>query len=81
MGPRFGYVDKFTEKDFMLWKFKMESMLKVRHLWGFIDGKETKPEETVIVVALATYEKKKRCALNVQSANCSKFVKVDCLKC
>jgi hypothetical protein len=30
MGPRFGYVDKFTKKDFMFWKFKMETMLKAR---------------------------------------------------
>jgi hypothetical protein len=34
----------------MLWKFKMETMLKVRDLWGFIDWKETKPKETIIVV-------------------------------
>jgi hypothetical protein len=36
MGSQFGYLDKFTKKKFMLWKFKMETMLKVRDLWGFI---------------------------------------------
>jgi hypothetical protein len=76
MGPRFGYVDKFTEKDFILWKFKMESMLKVRNLWGFVDGKETKPEEIITIVVLVAYEKKERCTLNVRSVDCSKFVKV-----
>jgi hypothetical protein len=44
MGPQFGYVDKFTKNNFMLWKFKMEIVLKVRDLRGFIDRKETKPE-------------------------------------
>jgi hypothetical protein len=64
MGPRLGYLDKFTKKDFMLWKFKMETMLKVRDFWGFIDKKGTKPEVTTIVV-LAAYEKKENYALNL----------------
>jgi hypothetical protein len=64
MGPQFGYVDKFTKKDFMFWKFKMETMLKVRDFWGFIDRKGTKPEVTTIVV-LAAYKKKENYALNL----------------
>jgi hypothetical protein len=32
MGPHFVYIDKFTRKDFMLWKFKMETNLKAREL-------------------------------------------------
>jgi hypothetical protein len=32
MGPCFEYINKFTRKDFMLWKFKMETMLKAREL-------------------------------------------------
>jgi len=43
----------------------MESMLKVRDLWGFIDGKETKLEEIITIVLLAAYEKKERCTVNV----------------
>jgi len=54
----------------------MESMLKVRDLWGFIDGKETKLEEIITIVLLAAYEKKERCTVNVWSADYSKFVKV-----
>ncbi len=64
MGPRFGYINKFIGKDVMFWKFKMESVLKARNLWGFIDKKEIKPKVTIIVV-LAAYEKKGNCVLNL----------------
>jgi hypothetical protein len=30
--PCFAYIDKFTWKDFMFWKFKMETILKAREL-------------------------------------------------
>jgi hypothetical protein len=75
MGQWFGYVDKFIKKDFMFWKFKMETMLKVRDLWGFIDWKEIKPEEIVTISALVVYKKKERCTLNIQSVDCSNSVK------
>jgi len=42
----------------------METMLKVKDFWGFIDKKGTKPEVTTIVV-LAAYEKKENYALNL----------------
>jgi hypothetical protein len=64
VGPRFGYVDKFTKKDFMFWKFKMETMLKVKDFWGFIDMKGTKPEVKTIVI-LAAYENKENYTLNL----------------
>jgi len=32
MSPHFEYINKFTRKDFMLRKFKMETMLKARVL-------------------------------------------------
>lgn len=40
----------------MIWKFKMETMLKVRDFRGFIDKKETNPKVTTSA-ALAAYEK------------------------
>jgi hypothetical protein len=48
----------------MLWKFKIETMLKVRDFRGFIDKKETKPKVTTSAT-LATYEKKESFALNL----------------
>lgn len=41
----------------MLWKFKMETMLKARELWGLVDGKD--------VAALSAYTKKENQALNL----------------
>lgn len=40
MGPWFEYVDKFARKDFMFWKFKMQTMVKAKNLQGLINGKE-----------------------------------------
>jgi hypothetical protein len=57
MGPLFRYVDKFMGKDYMLWKFKMETMLKARELWRLVDGKDVKPSEGE-VAALSTYTKR-----------------------
>jgi hypothetical protein len=53
MGPLFKYVDKFTGKDYMLWKFKMETMLKARKLWGLVDGEDVKPSEGEVAVLFA----------------------------
>ncbi len=64
MGSQFGYLDKFTKKKFMLWKFKMETMLKVKDLRSFIDKKETKPEAKTITT-LAAYKKKESYTLNL----------------
>jgi hypothetical protein len=58
MDPRFGYIDKFTRKDFLLWKFKMETMLKAIKLWGLVDGKDVKPSEQE-VVTLSIYIKRR----------------------
>ncbi len=48
----------------MISKFKMETMLKVKDLLGFVNRKETKPKAT-IVVALVVYKKKENDALNL----------------
>ncbi len=50
----------------MLWQFKMETMLKVKELWGLIDKIEVKPNEAGIV-ATTTFVKKENQA-------CSLFV-------
>ncbi len=57
MGPHFGYINKFTRNDFMLWKFKMETMLKARELWGLVNRKDVKLNEQE-VAALSTYTKR-----------------------
>jgi hypothetical protein len=44
-------------KDYMLWKFKMETMLKARKLWGLVDGKDVKPSKGE-VAALSAYTKR-----------------------
>jgi len=48
-----GYVDKFIGNEFMLRKFKKETMLKARELWGLIDGKNVKlgKSETIAIFA------------------------------
>jgi hypothetical protein len=33
MGPQYKVVKKFRGKQYMLWKFKMETSLKARELW------------------------------------------------
>jgi hypothetical protein len=43
MGPLYEVVKKFEGKHYMFWKFKMETSLKARELWGLIDGSEVKP--------------------------------------
>jgi hypothetical protein len=32
MGPWYGVIEKFEGKNFMLWKFKVEALLKAREL-------------------------------------------------
>jgi hypothetical protein len=63
-GPHFRYVDKFIGKDFMFWKFKMETMLKVRDLWGLIDQKDVKLTKGE-VAAIAAYTKRESQTLNL----------------
>jgi len=43
MGPLYGVIENFEGKHYMLWKFKMETLLKARELWGLIDNTEVKP--------------------------------------
>jgi hypothetical protein len=64
MSPHFGYVDKFIGNDFMLWKFKKETMLKARELWGLIDGKNVKLKESE-TIAIFAYMQKKSHAFNL----------------
>jgi hypothetical protein len=64
MGPHFGYVDKFIGNDFILWKFKKETMLKARELWGLIDGKNVKLGENDII-AIFVYMQRESHAFNL----------------
>jgi hypothetical protein len=64
MGPHFGYVDKFIGNDFMLWKFKKETMLKAKKLWGLIDGKNVKLGKSE-TIAIFTYMQRKSHAFNL----------------
>jgi len=49
-GSLYVYTNKFTRKDdFILQRFKMETMLKSRALWSHIDGSNVKPLQNDIV--------------------------------
>ncbi len=50
-------LDKFESMNYMLWWFKMETMLKVKELWGLIDKIEVKLDKADII-AIATFIKK-----------------------
>jgi hypothetical protein len=39
-GLTYGIVDKFEGNHYMVWRFKMEMLLKARELWGLIDDIE-----------------------------------------
>jgi len=54
MGP---FMDKFEGMNYMLWRFKMEIMLKVKELWGLINKTKVKPNETDIVVTITFVNK------------------------
>jgi hypothetical protein len=57
MGSLYAYINKFTRKDdFILQKFKMETMLKSRALWSHIDGSNVKPLENNIVTYWIKFE-------------------------
>ncbi len=45
MGPQYGHVDKFEGKKYMLWKFKIQNLLKARDLWNLVGVNEQKPME------------------------------------
>ncbi len=51
-------------KDYMFWKFKRETMLKVREWWGLVDWKDVKSSEGE-GSALFTYMKRQSRALNL----------------
>jgi hypothetical protein len=38
MGPLYNLDDKFEGWDHMLWKFKIESLLKAREFWNIVGG-------------------------------------------
>jgi hypothetical protein len=59
----YGHVDKFDGRDYMQWKLKIETMLKVRELWSLVDGNKQKLVETH-VNALVAYTKQENCALS-----------------
>jgi hypothetical protein len=57
MGSLYAYINKFTRKDdFILQRFKMETMLKSRALWRHIDGSNVKPLENNIVTYWIKFE-------------------------
>jgi hypothetical protein len=60
------FLDKFESINYVLWGFKMETMLKVKELWGLINRIEVKPNE-VDIVAIATFVKKENQACNLIS--------------
>ncbi len=64
MGPQYGVVNKFERKQYMFLKFKMETLLKARDLWGSIDEIEKKPYEKDEVVLL-NYSRKPNKTLNL----------------
>jgi hypothetical protein len=37
MGQQYGVVNKFERKHYKFLKFKLETLLKARDLWGLID--------------------------------------------
>jgi hypothetical protein len=37
MDPQYEAIDKFEDKNFMLWKFKVETLLKAKELWGLVN--------------------------------------------
>jgi hypothetical protein len=66
MGPLYRIVEKFELKHYMLWKFKMETLLKEKELWGPIDSVEVKCQGDA--TALLAYIKREN------KASSSKFV-------
>jgi hypothetical protein len=52
-GPCFTCVDKFIGKDLKLWKFKIETKLKAKDLWGLVDGKDVKLAEGEVATIVA----------------------------
>jgi hypothetical protein len=64
MGPQYGVVNKFERKHYMFLKFKMETLLKARDLWGLIGEIQKKPYEKDEVVLLS-YSRKPNKALNL----------------
>jgi hypothetical protein len=64
MGPQYGAIEKFEGKNFMLWKFKVETLLKAKEFWGLVSGKKVKPNP-INVLRLLVYERKEIRALNL----------------
>jgi hypothetical protein len=64
MGPQYRATEKFEGKNFMLWKFKVETLLKAKKLWGLVSGKKVKPNP-INVLRLLVYERKERRVLNL----------------
>ncbi len=75
MGLEYGVIKKFEGKNFILWKFKIESLFKARELWGLINGEEVKlyPSNAL---GFLVYERKDRWALNlfIQSLSNNQFM-------
>lgn len=54
----------------MLWKFKIETFLKVREFWSLVGGTKQKPVIT-ITNGFATYTKWENCILKIIIQNLS----------
>ncbi len=57
MGPQYEVIEKFEGNNFMLWKFKVEALLKARELQELVNGEKMKLEIDHAAKFLA-YEKK-----------------------
>lgn len=69
MGPQYGTIEKFEGKNFMLWKFKVETLFKAKELWGLVSGKEVKPNPINVLILLVYEEGEK----NLESPCSSPF--------
>jgi hypothetical protein len=68
LGPLYKTIEKFERKNFMLWKFKIKTLFKVKELWGLVTRKEVKPNSTN-VARFHIYTRKERRAFNLLVKN------------
>jgi hypothetical protein len=68
LGPLYKTIEKFERKNFMLWKFKIKTLFKVKEFRGLITKKEVKPNSTY-VARLHIYTRKEKRAFNLLIKN------------
>jgi hypothetical protein len=57
MGPLYSHIDKFERQNYMLWKYNIKTLLRVRDLWSLIGGAKQK-SATTNANALVAYTKR-----------------------